>query len=339
MGRGAACAGLSAGLTCVGRAASSRRAELCLPRAFRVPALLRHQESGGGDGQAGVTKEASPAADLAVAMSEVLLEVLAIALDAPAHRGFEHHALDGHVLGQRGQPVRRRLLVALGPFDERPRLRPQCVARVVTLRRSHPDPGKARAQGDVAAFRHTTVRHCPARQCVRPFLHRLWPLVCGLTRALPRGHLAASAVGRRRQRCVPGRPDSDLARCAHHAGQPRFAQALAERGLRPVPRIGQHAVPGCALVEQLLDLRQRPRRLGRKGHGLGHARLLAPDLVPAPLLGQVQPPCHRQAASLRCERDTRRDLAVVLVAQHAARLVCNAHRVRALPGKSGRRRR
>lgn len=55
--------------------------------AFGMPQLLRHQEVVGGDCQAGMMMEASPAASFVVTESEVSLEVLVVALDAPAHLG------------------------------------------------------------------------------------------------------------------------------------------------------------------------------------------------------------------------------------------------------------
>jgi len=135
---------------------------------------------------------------------------------------------------------------------------------------------------------------------------------------------------------MPGWPDVDLCGHADHVGQAHRCQSLAKRRLGSIARIGQHAVPGCALAEQVLDLCQGDRRLGGElDVVLGHARLGATRLVIGPLLGQVQPPGHRKAAALFCKRHADRHLAVVLLAQHPAVLAHHTHRVRPLLGKTG----
>lgn len=110
---------------------------------LRVPQLLPHQEAVGGDGQARMVMEAAPASSLVVAQSQVLFQVLVVALDTPAHLGFEHHALNGSVRGQGGQPVLHRLIVSRRPLDERPLLRSQFAALFVAVCGMHPNPGKA----------------------------------------------------------------------------------------------------------------------------------------------------------------------------------------------------
>ncbi len=70
-----------------------------LPCVLRVPKPLRHQEAVGGKRQTGMVLEAAPASAPVIAQPQVLRELLAVALNAPAHLGYKHHALDGHVLG------------------------------------------------------------------------------------------------------------------------------------------------------------------------------------------------------------------------------------------------
>jgi hypothetical protein len=93
----------------------------------------------------------APASSFVVAQAQFLLEVLVVALDAPAHLGFEDHALQRHVLRQRGQPVLHRLAVTFGPLDENPLLRTHLRALVIAMGRVHPNPGEARAQREVGA--------------------------------------------------------------------------------------------------------------------------------------------------------------------------------------------
>lgn len=66
-----------------------------------VPKLLSHQEPVGRNAQTGVVVKPPPASALVVAEPKFLLEILAIALDSPAHLGLKDHALQRHVLAQR----------------------------------------------------------------------------------------------------------------------------------------------------------------------------------------------------------------------------------------------
>ncbi len=83
-------------------------------RSFFTPDLvgvlqpLRQQEAVGGDAESGVVMKAAPATALVLSQPQVLLEILVVALDSPAHLGLVDHALQRRVLGQRGQPVLQR---------------------------------------------------------------------------------------------------------------------------------------------------------------------------------------------------------------------------------------
>ena len=83
---------------------------------------------------------------------EVLLEVLVVALDAPTHLGFKHHALERRVLRQRGKPIFERLGIALGPLDEQPLGLAHFIAQVVAVCRTHAHAGEARPQLGVGSF-------------------------------------------------------------------------------------------------------------------------------------------------------------------------------------------
>ena len=92
---------------------------------------LGQQEAVGGDAQGGMMMKAPPAASFVVPQTQVLLEILVVTLDAPAHLDFKHHAPQRHVLRQRGQPVLQRLGISLGPLDEQPLGRSHFVALAV----------------------------------------------------------------------------------------------------------------------------------------------------------------------------------------------------------------
>ena len=117
-----------------------------------MPKLLGHQESVGGDAQAGVVVKPPPASAFIVPKPQFLFEILVVALNAPAHLGFEDHALQRHLLGQRGQPVLHGLTVAFGPLNEQPLLGAQLRALIVPMGSTHPNPRKSTAQGEVGAL-------------------------------------------------------------------------------------------------------------------------------------------------------------------------------------------
>ncbi len=279
--------------------------------------------------------ETPPASALKLPQPHLLLEVLVVALNTPAHLGLEHHALQRHVLIQRGQPVLHRLFVAFGPLDEKPLFAPLLRALLLPMGRPHTNPCKAGAQSEVAAFAPLHVMPLRRRQVERHFLDRLRTLVLGRPQSLARGHGTTPTVGRRRQRRTPGRPHRHLTRHAHHITQAQLAQTLSKRRVHAVARVGQQAVLGRALLDQLRELCQRYRRLGGELDVLRHTGTFAARQVVGPFLGQVQPPSHRQAARLAGQRHTHRNLTVILLAQHAAVLPGHADRVRALLGKTG----
>jgi hypothetical protein len=109
-------------------------------------AALGHQEGVGRDAQGRVVVEAAPAAALEVPQAELLLELLEVALDAPAQLGGGGQLLERGRLGQRGEPVLGRSLLVLGPLGEEPLLGARLAQAEVVVRRPDPDRGEARGQ-------------------------------------------------------------------------------------------------------------------------------------------------------------------------------------------------
>src|SRR6516162_9116512 len=72
--------------------------------------------------------KAAPASPLIVAEPDLLLEFLIVAFDAPAQFGEIDQPGEADVLGQSRQPIFCRLLLAFGPFDQQPFLRPGLTA-------------------------------------------------------------------------------------------------------------------------------------------------------------------------------------------------------------------
>src|SRR5215813_7675563 len=103
----------------------------------RLP--LGDQEAVGGDAQRGVMMEATPASAFEVAQPEFLLELLVVALDAPAQLRNVDQTFEGDVGRQGREPVLGRLLLAFGPFDQEPFL----AVRLVTMGGAHAQAGKA----------------------------------------------------------------------------------------------------------------------------------------------------------------------------------------------------
>ena len=75
--------------------------------------------------------EAAPASALEMPEPDFLLEIAIVALDAPTQLGEIDETGKADGLRQGGEPVFRRLLFALGPFDEQPFFRPGFAALAV----------------------------------------------------------------------------------------------------------------------------------------------------------------------------------------------------------------
>src|SRR5215212_11294445 len=90
--------------------------------------------------------EAAPATALEVAEPQLLLELLEVALDPPAQLGRGDELLDRGRLGQGREPVLARLLLAHGPLDQKPLLRPRLGPVGVAVRRANPNGGESRVQ-------------------------------------------------------------------------------------------------------------------------------------------------------------------------------------------------
>src|SRR5258707_14519626 len=97
--------------------------------------------------QGGVMVKATPASSLVVAQAELLLKLLIVSFNAPAHFGCLDQLHKRGINGQRRQPILGRLGLIYRPFDQQPLL---CAwsakPLLVTMRRPHSHRGKARRQ-------------------------------------------------------------------------------------------------------------------------------------------------------------------------------------------------
>ena len=104
---------------------------------------LADQESVGCDAQRGVMVKASPSTALKMAEPDFLLEVLIIALDAPAQLGQIDQTMERGVCWNRREPVFGWLALALGPLDQQPFFRAALGEIVIAMGSTNANPRKA----------------------------------------------------------------------------------------------------------------------------------------------------------------------------------------------------
>ncbi|MBM2804216.1 MAG: hypothetical protein HW419_2109 [Deltaproteobacteria bacterium] len=108
---------------------------------------IRQQEAVGCDTQSSVMMKSTPAPSLVVAQAELLLELLIVPLNAPAHLGGPDQIHKRGVSGQRRQPILGRFCLIYRPFDQQPLFGTRSAKPlVVTMRRPHSHSGEARRQ-------------------------------------------------------------------------------------------------------------------------------------------------------------------------------------------------
>src|SRR5450631_2263434 len=101
--------------------------------------------------------KAAPAASLIVSEPDLLLELLIVALNAPAQFSEIDQLAEADLLRQGREPVFGRFLFALRPLDQQPLLR-SVFTQAVTMSNQNPHPRKARAQPVGRTFPHLISR-------------------------------------------------------------------------------------------------------------------------------------------------------------------------------------
>src|SRR5881397_1030404 len=96
--------------------------------------------------------EASPAAALEMVEPELILELLIVALDAPAKLGEADEFGDGGRRRQGREPVLRGRGVPAWPFDQQPLFRSGCRAPLIAMRGPHAQAREAGAHRPARAF-------------------------------------------------------------------------------------------------------------------------------------------------------------------------------------------
>ena len=91
---------------------------------------------------------ADPGASFVVVAAELAFELFVVKLDLPAQPGETGEALSRGFVGEVGEPVVGRLILALGPFGDQPLLaRRERRGLLPLVRRAHTQQTKARGDG------------------------------------------------------------------------------------------------------------------------------------------------------------------------------------------------
>src|SRR5205809_2182541 len=90
--------------------------------------------------------EAAPSASFKMSQPDLLLEFLIVAFDPPSQLGNVDELTERDVFRKRRQPIFDRLLLAIGPFNQQPLLRPTVGEPVIPMRDTNARTGKSRGQ-------------------------------------------------------------------------------------------------------------------------------------------------------------------------------------------------
>src|SRR6266446_7411631 len=236
--------------------------------------------------------EARPAAALIVAEADFLLEVVIIALDAPAQLGEIDEAAERHVAVDGCEPEFGGRGLALGPFDEQCLFGEPCFAP--DWRDAHAYAGKARLQPLVGAFSPSD----------------------GAPGVLGQAECQGFDTDARRLRIVLAhRAHFDARHDGCHVAQPQLRESLAQDAVGPITRIHQHYAGGNARQQSRADLLQRNLRLGLEPDRARNMRLGAAGPIVDPLLRQIQSIGDRQAGMMVGDRQRHHHLAIGLLAE------------------------
>ena len=110
--------------------------------------------------------EASPASTLVVVEADLLLQVLEVALDAPAQLGGIDELSERCARRQRRKPELGRGVLGLGPFNQQPFLGPRFGTPGIAMRRTNAHGRKARDEIAARSLPPANRLPRPARQAL-----------------------------------------------------------------------------------------------------------------------------------------------------------------------------
>lgn len=131
------------------------RKALVVERGFFGAAMaeaLGNEKAVSGDTQGGMVMKAQPASALVMRKSELLLEFLVIAFDAPAHLGDEDQLFQGGFGRGSREEILGGLGLTFGPFDQQPFLWAHLGAEVIPVSGTNAQHGETGGQVDIGAL-------------------------------------------------------------------------------------------------------------------------------------------------------------------------------------------
>src|SRR5215831_17821397 len=102
--------------------------------------------------------EAAPSPSFKMSQPDLLLEVLIVAFDPPSQLGNLDELTERDVFRKRRQPIFDRFLLAFGPFNQQPLLRPTVGEPVIPMRDTNAHTGNREDNFSPVASRHVIVR-------------------------------------------------------------------------------------------------------------------------------------------------------------------------------------
>ena len=90
--------------------------------------------------------EAAPAPSFKMSQPDLLLEFLIVAFDPPSQLGNVDELTERDIFRKRRQPIFDRLVLAIGPFNQQPLLRPTVGEPVIPMRDTNAHTGKPGGQ-------------------------------------------------------------------------------------------------------------------------------------------------------------------------------------------------
>ena len=291
-----------------------------------------NQEAIGGNAQGSVMMKAAPAAPFKVPQPEFLLQFLVIALNNPAVFGEIDQIAERCVGGKRGQPVLRRLLFLLWPFDQKPFFRMRLGAPVIAVSGPYTKSGEAGYEFVFHALSPRDIRPCLRGQrqgeffCAERLMFRVssqksgWPpQAFSLWRGL---------------RLLARSPHAYRALYADNIRQLPFGKPGPKLRFGAVARVSQHNTCRHASFPRPPDLLQRDPGLGLEDNFLRYACLFPPPFVTGPHFRKIQAERDRHAGVLCRDRKTHRYPAVILLAYLTAILARDPDRMLSLLWKA-----
>src|SRR5512139_4239078 len=171
--------------------------------------------------------EAAPSSSFKMAEPDLLLELLVVTLDTPAQFGQIDETGEADVVRQSRQPILGRLLLAFGPFDEKPFFRPRLTAIEVAPGDTNTQARKARSQRSIRSLAPGDRPPCSSRKAEGKGFDLDWLMLGIAAQAL--GRLpAARHRGLGRQRSHARRPHGGVRQDAGDIGQAKRRDGCAQ---------------------------------------------------------------------------------------------------------------